>query len=75
MCEKCELRKHFDGDLRWTDSALELPLFPSHFHNGRLTLKCVAQISDLYQQDTEITFDNVKDPVPARGKYYHLEGC
>lgn len=66
VCEKCEPRKHYANDLRWTDSTLELPLFPSHFHKGRLVLKCVAEISDLYQQDTEITIYTDRDPIPAR---------
>ncbi|XP_060517763.1 uncharacterized protein LOC132696769 isoform X2 [Cylas formicarius] len=66
VCEKCVTYKHPFKELFWSESSLELPLFPSHFHNGRLTLKCVAQIGDLYQQDTDITFTNVKDPIPAR---------
>lgn len=66
VCEKCTTRKLPAQELFKTESFLELPLFPSHFHNGRLTLKCVAQIGDLYQQDTDVTFSNVKDPIPAR---------
>ncbi|XP_018567996.1 uncharacterized protein LOC108908415 [Anoplophora glabripennis] len=66
VCEKCVTRKHAAGELSWSESSLELPLFPSHFNNGRLTLKCVAKIGEFYEQDSEITFDNAKDPIPAR---------
>ncbi|XP_076255443.1 uncharacterized protein LOC143193247 isoform X2 [Rhynchophorus ferrugineus] len=66
VCEKCSTRKHPSRELFRSESFLEMILYPSHFHNGRLTLKCVAQIRDLYQQDTDVTFTNVKDPIPAR---------
>ncbi|KAF7283572.1 hypothetical protein GWI33_023364 [Rhynchophorus ferrugineus] len=66
VCEKCSTRKHPSRELFRSESFLEMILYPSHFHNGRLTLKCVAQIGDLYQQDTDVTFTNVKDPIPAR---------
>ncbi|XP_017772287.1 PREDICTED: uncharacterized protein LOC108559490 isoform X2 [Nicrophorus vespilloides] len=66
VCEKCETRKHVSQDLFWSDLSLELPLFPSHFSGGRLILRCVAQVADMYQQDTELRLDNAKDPVPER---------
>ncbi|XP_066138486.1 uncharacterized protein [Euwallacea fornicatus] len=66
VCEKCETRKYPHKDLFSTESFLELRLSSSHYLNGRLTLKCVAQIADLYQQDTDIILSNVKDPIPAR---------
>uniref|UniRef100_A0AAR5PRI6 Ig-like domain-containing protein n=1 Tax=Dendroctonus ponderosae TaxID=77166 RepID=A0AAR5PRI6_DENPD len=64
--DKSVTKKIPDRDLIRTESFLELVLSPNDFHNGRLTLKCVAQMGDLYQQDTDITFTNVKDPIPAR---------
>ncbi|XP_050309418.1 uncharacterized protein LOC126745567 [Anthonomus grandis grandis] len=66
VCERCTTYKRPQKDLFRSESSIEIRVFSSHFHNGRITLKCVAQIGDLYQQDTEITFNNVKDPVPAR---------
>ncbi|XP_074033583.1 uncharacterized protein [Leptinotarsa decemlineata] len=66
VCAKCNTIKTPVGELFESELSLGLPLFESHFHNGRLTLKCVAKIGDLFQQDTEITFDNARDPVPAR---------
>ncbi|KAG5895461.1 hypothetical protein JTB14_013376 [Gonioctena quinquepunctata] len=66
VCAKCNTIRAPVGELFRSELSLGLPLFESHFHNGRLTLKCVAKIGDLFQQDTEITFDNAKDPVPAR---------
>ncbi|XP_030748220.1 uncharacterized protein LOC115876549 [Sitophilus oryzae] len=66
VCERCVTRKKPSRELFTSESHLEMVLYPTHFHNGRLTLKCVAQIGDLYQEDTDITFTNVKDPIPAR---------
>lgn len=64
----CVVTKYASQELWWNEVQLELPLFPSHFNNGRLTLQCVAQIGDLYKEDVQITLYNVKDPVPERGK-------
>lgn len=72
VCERCTTIKIPHNDLFETESYLDLPLTASHYRNGRLTLKCVAQIGDLYQQDTDITFTNVKDPIPARGKFTYF---
>ncbi|XP_066253769.1 uncharacterized protein [Euwallacea similis] len=66
MGEKCETRKFPHKDLFSTESFLELRLSSSHYLNGQLTLKCVAKIADLYEQDTNIILSNVKDPIPAR---------
>ncbi|KAJ8917095.1 hypothetical protein NQ315_012585, partial [Exocentrus adspersus] len=41
---------------------------PFPFSFKKMTLKCVARIGDFYEQDAEITFDNGKDPIPARGE-------
>ncbi|RZB39611.1 uncharacterized protein BDFB_008317 [Asbolus verrucosus] len=73
VCEKCVTHKHAAQELWWSDLSLELPLFPSHFNNGRLTLKCVAEIGgNLYKKDVQISLYNVKDPVPARGEPQNL---
>lgn len=74
VCEKCLVEKHASEELWWSEVQFELPLFPSHFHNGRLTLQCVAQIGDLYKEDVQITLYNVKDPEPARGKCNFIIG-
>ncbi|XP_019867269.1 uncharacterized protein LOC109596215 [Aethina tumida] len=66
VCERCPTYKHSSKNLWWSSKSLVMPLYPSHFLNGRLTLKCVAEIDGLYERDSEITFDNVKDPIPAR---------
>lgn len=69
VCEKCKTRTHLSRDLWWSELSLELPLYASHFSTGRLTLRCVAQVDDLYQQDVEVRLDKFKDPVPERGTY------
>ncbi|XP_045460131.1 uncharacterized protein LOC123670660 [Harmonia axyridis] len=66
ICEMCTTRKASAGDLFHSENYLELPLFPSHFQQNRLTLKCVAEIGNLYQQYAELNLYNVHDPIPAR---------
>ncbi|CAH1118822.1 unnamed protein product [Phaedon cochleariae] len=66
VCAKCNTIKTPVADLFSVDLSLDLPLFESHFHGGLLTLKCVSRIGDLYQQDSQITFSNARDPVPAK---------
>ncbi|XP_044762212.1 uncharacterized protein LOC123319359 [Coccinella septempunctata] len=66
VCERCVTRKVSTGDLFYSENYLELPLFPSHFQQNRLTLKCVAEIGNLYQQTAELNLYNVNDPIPAR---------
>ncbi|KAK9871082.1 hypothetical protein WA026_011364 [Henosepilachna vigintioctopunctata] len=66
VCEKCTTKKRPAQELLYSENFLELPLFPSHFQNGRLTLKCVAEIGNLYQQNVELNLYNVNDPIPAR---------
>lgn len=48
--------------------SLELALFAPSFSGGRLSLRCVAQVADLYLQETELALSNPKDPVPERGE-------
>ncbi|XP_022919718.1 uncharacterized protein [Onthophagus taurus] len=71
VCEKCETRKYPVDDLFWSEISLQLPLFPSHFLEGRLVLRCVAAISDIYQTHTEMRLDNTKDPIPERVTFPH----
>ncbi|XP_056638730.1 uncharacterized protein LOC130446476 isoform X1 [Diorhabda sublineata] len=66
VCQTCYRNKTQVGELFESRLFMTLPLFESHFNNGRLTLKCVAKIGDFYQQETEIIFDNSKDPVPEK---------
>lgn len=66
VCEKCVTTKVASGDLFRSENYLELPLFPSHFQQNRLTLQCVAKIGNLYHQSAELNLYNVNDPIPAR---------
>lgn len=66
VCDRCMTRKHLTQELFQSDLSLELPLFPLHFSTGRLVLRCVAQIGDLYQQHTELRLDKHKEPVPQQ---------
>ncbi|XP_050515673.1 uncharacterized protein LOC114334749 [Diabrotica virgifera virgifera] len=66
VCQTCFRNKTTVGELFESRMFMTLPLFESHFNNSRLTLKCVAKIGDFYHQETEIIFDNAKDPVPEK---------
>lgn len=68
VCEKCKTVKHPSQELWWSHMSLVLPLFSNHFSGGRLVLQCVAQVADLYQQDTELVLYSERDPVPERGE-------
>ncbi|CAG9857847.1 unnamed protein product [Phyllotreta striolata] len=66
VCQTCRRNRTAAGELYASTVLMALPLFDSHFHNGRLTLECVATIGDFYRRDAELTFDNPKDPVPEK---------
>lgn len=59
-------------DLSVSHASVEFQLFPSHFRDGAVYLHCLAQVTNLYQHDTPLRLDNLKDPVPERGKDLYL---
>lgn len=50
---------------KWSDLQLELKLSDIHFNQGRLILKCVAQIPPIYLETAELELES-RHPVPAR---------
>jgi hypothetical protein len=46
-------------------------LFPAHYHNGQLILKCTAHVSTLYRKTTEVHISSrAREPIPERGKLH-----
>ncbi|VEN47556.1 unnamed protein product, partial [Callosobruchus maculatus] len=52
----------------WSDLRLELPLERFHFRgDGRLELRCVAEIEDAYRDEAVLRLSSAREPVPERG--------
>lgn len=52
----------------WSDLMLELELLPLHFDDGRLILRCEAQVADVYHEDAVLELESARRPVPQGGK-------
>ena len=51
-------------------------LLPSHYHNGQLTLRCTAEVGQIYAESTEAPlWSSRKEPVPERGELFFYFGC
>jgi hypothetical protein len=48
--------------------SLSTTLFPMHFSNGQLVIKCTAHVSTLYRETTEVQLTSrTREPIPERG--------
>jgi hypothetical protein len=48
--------------------SLSTTLFPTHYHNGQLILKCTAHVTTLYRKTTEVHLSSrAREPIPERG--------
>lgn len=47
---------------------LELDLLPSHFKDGRLILRCEAQITSIYNEDAVLELESARRPKDVKGK-------
>lgn len=57
----------FDDGTQWSE--INLTLQPFHYTNGQLTLRCTAQIPNIYSTMNEIQLGaGMREPVPERGK-------
>lgn len=53
--------------LLWASRDLTIQLLPSHYHNGQLTLRCTAEVGQIYAESTEAPlWSSRKEPVPER---------
>lgn len=53
----------------WSDLALKLKLSEFHFSGGRLVLRCIAQVSSVYQKEAVLELQSARRPIPQRGWY------
>jgi len=60
-----------DEGLQWSE--ISLTLQPFHYTNGRLNLRCTAQIPGVYSEQSEVhLLTSMREPVPERGNYLLL---
>lgn len=50
----------------WQWNEINLTIQPSHYLNGQLNLRCIAQIPGIYKVITDVQL-NAWEPVPERG--------
>lgn len=56
-----------DSSRQWIE--MSLLLHSSHYLNGQLSLRCIAEIADIYSQTSEVQLGaGLREPVPERGK-------
>lgn len=64
--------KTMPDSLQMSFLSLSTTLFPMHYQNGQLVLKCTAHVSTLYRRTSEVVLSSrAREPVPERGKLYH----
>ncbi|KYM98761.1 hypothetical protein ALC62_10729 [Cyphomyrmex costatus] len=57
-----------DEGTQWSE--ISLTLQPFHYTNGRLNLRCTAEIPGIYSRQSELhLLSAMREPVPARGNY------
>ncbi|XP_074033581.1 uncharacterized protein [Leptinotarsa decemlineata] len=64
--------KNFNEPPSWSDLGLQMLLSEYHFSGGRLILRCVAEISDIYREEAVLKLGSVRDPVPERVSAYSI---
>ena len=56
-----------DESRQWIEVSLKIRA--NHYVNGQLTLRCVAEIGDIYSEYSEVQLaTGLREPVPERGK-------
>ncbi|CAH1112906.1 unnamed protein product [Psylliodes chrysocephalus] len=56
----------------WSDLPLAMTLAEEHFNGGRLILRCVAEIGEIYREEAVLKLGSVRDPVPERVSAYSV---
>ncbi|XP_050515487.1 uncharacterized protein LOC126890525 [Diabrotica virgifera virgifera] len=65
------LSPHQYQESAWSDLSLEIRLYEEHFNDGRLILRCVADIEEIYHVEAVLKLGSVRDPVPERVSAYN----
>ncbi|CAG9857990.1 unnamed protein product [Phyllotreta striolata] len=50
----------------WSDLGLVIRLYAEHFDDGRLILRCVADIENVYHEEAVLKLGSAREPVPER---------
>ncbi|XP_050515204.1 uncharacterized protein LOC126890370 [Diabrotica virgifera virgifera] len=56
----------------WSDLALSMTLAEEHFDGGRLILRCIAEIGDIYREEAVLKLRSLREPVPERVSAYSV---
>ncbi|XP_056638801.1 uncharacterized protein LOC130446513 [Diorhabda sublineata] len=56
----------------WSDLNVNMLLSQEHFDGGRLILRCIAEIGDLYHEEAVLKLRSVREPVPERVSAYSI---
>lgn len=60
--------KNDEWGMQWSE--ISLTLQPFHYTNGRLNLRCTAQIPGIFSKQSELQLlSSMREPVPERGNY------
>lgn len=54
----------------WSDLSLRMELDEHHFDRGRLILRCIAHIPEIYHEEAILELDSVREPISQRGKFF-----
>lgn len=68
VCPNCEVTVPIANGLFGSSASLELHLYHSHFNGGRLLLRCLAQIQEIYEESTELLVGNLGSPTYEKGR-------
>ncbi|KAJ8917980.1 hypothetical protein NQ315_011433 [Exocentrus adspersus] len=53
-------------ETEWSDLALDMVLSEYHFNEGRLVLRCIADIDDIYHEEAALRLASAREPKPER---------
>lgn len=56
----------------WSDLSLTLYLTEFHYDKGRLILRCVAQVGDIYQDEAVLALSSAREPSWDKGDFLFL---
>ncbi|CAH1112918.1 unnamed protein product [Psylliodes chrysocephalus] len=60
------LLPHHYQKSEWSDLSLVIRLYEEHFSGGRLVLRCVADVENVYHEEAVLKLGSVREPVPER---------
>lgn len=73
VCPNCDVKVPDENGLFSSSASLELHLYYTHFSGGKLLLRCLAQIPDVYEESTQLLVGNLGSPTYQRGIQYNTD--